>query len=86
MLITYSLLIMLDSHVVVQSVCFVPDDVERKSLQSSVLQQKHTVINTLNNRSLYLYAVVSFLKILPVDDDDDVDLQSCVFQPLLCTT
>lgn len=23
--------------------------------------------------------------ISPVDDDDDVDLQSCIFQPLLCT-
>lgn len=42
---------------IVQSVCFVPDDVKRKSLQSSMLQQEHTAINTLkNDHDHYLYA------------------------------
>lgn len=85
-LIDYSLMVMLNSHVVVQSMCFVPDDVKGKSLQTSTLQRERT------QRSIHQMIALSthmqrlhFSGISPVDDEDDVDLQSCFFRTLLCT-
>lgn len=85
MLVCYSLMMMLDSHVVVESVRFVPDDVKRKTLQSSTLQQEQS---DQRKKLLHLWFLRSFLnfgRISLVDDDDDVDVQSCFFHPLLCT-
>lgn len=83
--ISYSLTAMLDRHVVVQTVCSVPDDVNRKALQSSALQNGRTMNKTVIAHSIHMQ-LLNLLFFLPVADDDDVDLQSCVFQPLLYTT
>lgn len=57
----------------------------RKSLQPSTLQRAHTAIDTLIDQTLYLLYVQICFEILPVDDDDDVHLQSCFFHTLFCT-
>jgi len=55
MQIGYCLVIMLDSYVVVHSMRFAPNDVKGQPLQSSPLQQKRTLINTLSEHRFCLF-------------------------------